>query len=275
MDKNISNNVMQENSQPQVFSQNQHPNIPIPHPPNELNNHLNNKKILLISIIVISIIVGIGASIFLGINEKTKKKESTINSLNISPTINSPLSFGKVNVSPNISSAQTNTPIITQSNLEGISTYSSPEQGYGFQYLKLWQVKKQGTATSLVSPENQNSKDQTIALFGDVLVSSIPYAGPIGTPVPGVTAMVNPPFKSHDDQIKDLANQMTVGNKITPITLKGLSGYEAPSTVAEGSTYNVILQGSKNMILIQFPNKKSRLDLNLGQTTVLESIAEL
>lgn len=58
MDQNTSSNVIQENSQPQVFSQNQQTNTPISNLPEKLNNHSNNKKILLISIVFIIIISG-------------------------------------------------------------------------------------------------------------------------------------------------------------------------------------------------------------------------
>lgn len=158
---------------------------------------------------------------------------------------------------------------------EEIVTYSNPEQGFSFQHLQSWQISTQGTAVKLVSPENQNSPDQTITLFGDTLVSTIPYSGPIGTPVPGVTVVDQPTSKPREKQIKDLATQMAINNTITPITLNGLTGYEAPSTVSEGSTYNVILQGSKNMLLIQFPNKKSKSELNEGQLMILNTIVEL
>jgi len=150
--------------------------------------------------------------------------------------------------------------------------FTSAQHGYSFRYLTAWKLEKKGSLTVLRVPSGGMAE-------GDALVSAVPYAA--GTTIipaihiPEVTAIIEPTVAAHDQQVKDLATQLALGNKILPTTVNGLAGYVAVTTNEGGSMYNILLQGSKNMLLIQFPGKKSRLELNRGQTIVLESIAEM
>lgn len=159
----------------------------------------------------------------------------------------------------------------------GTLTYSNIQQGYGFNYLKSWIVDMQGSLTVAADPAFPDSKQCAASLEKllacNAMISSIPFmTSP--TTAPGVTISGTPPIKAHDQQTQDLASQLAVGSKATPIMIGTLSGYEITTTTTEGSTYNVLLQGQKNMILVQFPNMKSRTDLSNGQSTILQSIIE-
>lgn len=213
------------------------------------------------------VLAGGGIIAFNSFRKNASSPEKNLTAISTSP---SPTSTPSPTFTPPVS------PTITQKNAEENILYSSPEQGYGFRYLKSWKIDKQGTLTVLVDPSSPDAQ-QCAALLEkilacDIMVSSVPYyeAPSAGT---GVTAIEQPPVKSHNDQVKDIAAQMTVGT-VTPITLLNLSGYEASTTNSDGSTYNVLLQGSKNMILVQFPNKKIKTDLNQEQLAVLNSISE-
>jgi len=155
--------------------------------------------------------------------------------------------------------------------------YESPEQGYSFRYIKTWKIDTQGSLTVLTDPAKPNVTKTATGLEklgqSDVAISTVLYAGIIIT-TPGIT-YIGPTFAPHDQQVEDLATQLAFGNKILPTTVNGLAGYVAVTTKEGGSTYNILLQGSKNMLLIQLIGKKSRLELNRGQSIVLESIVEL
>ena len=85
----------------------------------------------------------------------------------------------------------------------------------------------------------------------------------------------NQETKSHEEQVKDLAQQLSSSDIIKPITINEMVGFSAITSTEEGSTYNVLLQGSDVMLLIQFPNKDSQDSLNAGQLILLNSIQEL
>jgi len=212
-------------------------------------------------IVIFFMILGVGgiiyAAFFRNINPSSKKEV-------LSPT-------------PTIQLTTIISPTIGQNSPDETIFYSSPEQGCGFRYLKSWKIDKQGTLTVLADPNNANFQQCNATLEKilacDVAVSTIPFTGTTST-APGVTVSGLPPEKTHDEQVKELATQLAIGNNITSTTLNNLMGYEAPSTNSEGSTYNVLLQGSTNMILVQFPYKKTRADLNQGQLMILNSISE-
>ncbi len=169
------------------------------------------------------------------------------------------------------------TPTIAQNNPDENVLYSSSQQGYGFRYIKSWKIDKQGALTVLVNLDNAKFQECAATLEKilacDIAVSTIPYAGEVTT-APGVSVSGFPTEKTHDEQVKDLATQLAAGNTIASTSFNNLRGYEAPTTNPDGSTFNVLLQGSKNMILVQFPYKKMKSDLTFGQLIVLNSIIE-
>lgn len=165
-----------------------------------------------------------------------------------------------------------------QNSLSGETVfYSSPDQGYGFNYLKSWKVDKGGSLTVLADPSSPN-KGQCAAKIANlpacnVVVSTLPYQGSLST-APGVTIKA-PATVPNDQQVKNLAVQIATDQKTDPITIGNLSGYTALTTNSQGSTLNILLQGNKNMLLIQFPNIASRSALSDGENIVLNSLVEL
>ena len=168
-------------------------------------------------------------------------------------------------------------PNLNSNSTEDTILYTGSGQGYSFRYLNSWKLDKQGSLTVLASPDNPNAGQCAATLEKitacDAVISTIPYQG-LASTAPGVTVSGLPPVKSQDEQVKDLATQLSLGNSAIAITVNKLMGYDAPSSDSAGSTENILLQGSKNMILLQFPNKKSKADLTPGQLTILNSILE-
>lgn len=166
--------------------------------------------------------------------------------------------------------------------------YVSPEQGYGFTYPGTWELKKQGTLSSIASPDWQKGELYRQYGFGEVLVSSVPYTGTnSGQVASGVTVKTSPNTvqKSPTDQVKDLALQLASNKKVTGVKLDKLAGVQAVTVVAaseasvgaslrERSTLNMVFEGTKNIILIQFPVVSAQTELNEGQLMILKSLEE-
>lgn len=221
-------------------------------------------NLLLIAVIVIVVLLLAGSGIFAYFQLKNSPPELTQPEPSPTPIATESPSF-KLPTAPTIATDS------------GTITYSNIQQGYGFNYLKAWIIDKQGTLTVAADPSLPDSKQCTATieklLACGAMISSIPFVTP-PTTAPGVTISGTSPTKTHAQQIQDLASQLAVSNKTSSITIGTLNGYEAITTTTAGSTYNVLLQGQKNMILIQFPNKKTRTELSIGQSTILESITE-
>lgn len=166
----------------------------------------------------------------------------------------------------------------SQNSLSGETVfYSSPDQGYGFNYLKSWKVDKGGSLTVLANPSSPGNQQCTanVANFPacNVVVSTLPYQGSPST-APGVTIKA-PATAPNDQQVKNLAVQIATDQKTDPITTGNLSGYTVLTTNSQGSTLNILLQGNNNMLLIQFPNIANRSALSDGENIVLNSLVEL
>lgn len=166
--------------------------------------------------------------------------------------------------------------------------YVSSEQGYGFMYPGTWELKKQGTLSSVASPEWQKGELYKRYGFGEVLVSSLPYTGTSsGQVASGVTIKTSPNTvqKSSTDQVKDLATQLATNKKITGVKVSGLLGMQAvtvaPASEASAgaslrdrSTLNMVFEGTKNILLVQFPVVSTQAELNEGQLMILRSLEE-
>lgn len=227
-------------------------------PKTQILNH-SSKNGILLGVVLFIIAIGLGSSAFYFLHSSQTKMSLTTPTKIPDPTIMPGITSQAV-ITAN--EAITPSPVKIET-----AIYSSTEQGYSFTYPKSWKIQTQGTATSLVSPESKNS------IFGDVIVSKNPYMGS-SVLSPNVT-MVAPTIPSIDQQIIDLANQLASDKKITPVTVGQLKGYEATSTTPDGSTYNILLQGTKGFLMIQYPSKKSRAELDQGQLIILNSFIEL
>ncbi len=229
------------------------PNQPLTTPVTTMQNiKPTTKPFPVVAVIICLILLAFGGGTIFFLSSRTSNKPSS-----------------QINTIPSI---QKSLPTLQPTkNIEETILYSSPEQGYGFRYLKSWKITKQGTATSLTDP--QAKSDSTTQLFGNVIVSSIPYSGNVST-APGVTIVSAPVAQPHETQVKDLALQMATDEKITLIKEGSLNGYETITSANGGFTYNLVLQGSKNILMIQFPNKKNQADLNQGEKIIIDSIVE-
>lgn len=147
--------------------------------------------------------------------------------------------------------------------------YQSTEQGYSFTYPSSWKAEKQketakqrGKVTIVKSPETQKKSPDKNPFPGDAFVLSVPYVG--GTP-------------PHAQQIKDMIEQARLATDKTTqaVTVGDLSGYTAVTTASNGAVLNIVLQGTKNMLLIKFPDITSMGSLNDGQSMILRSLKEL
>lgn len=166
--------------------------------------------------------------------------------------------------------------------------YVSPEQGYGFLYPGSWELRKQGTLSSIASPDWQRGESYKKYGFGEILVSSVPYTGTTsGQVTNGVTVGAIPKgsTKSPTDQVKELALKLASNKKITgvkidklvgmqAVTVASASGASAGASLRERSTLNIVFEGLKNIILIQFPEVSAQTELNDGQLMVLRSLVE-
>lgn len=222
------------------------------------------------------IVIGGGIFIFTG---RSKRSASQMGG-NISPTLIHPAASSSATILPSESASSkgmvtdTTTPSVRYD--DDTQVYENSEHGYSFRFIKSWKIDTQGSLTVLTdtsSPKVTKSVSGIeILLNSDVAVSTVPYAGI--TLAPSVT-MVGPTGAPNNQQVKDLATQLAEGGKPLATTINGLPGYVAVASSEGKFTYNVLLQGEKNMIHLMFAGKKSRLELNRGQTIVLESIAQL
>lgn len=233
---------------------------------------VNNTKarshiVILLVIIFAFLILGAGGIYAYFLMTGGKNNINTQTSTVSSPTLPTSSPFSGLNPDP-----------ANQAGSGDITLYTSPDQGYGFRYIKSWKLNKQGSLTVLTDPQSPQSKECDAVLEKitacDILVSTIPYQGEAVTAVPGVTITGTPPPQTKAEQVRNLATQISTDQKVTTTAEGVLNGYASVSTTNDGSTYNVLLQGSKNILLIQFPNKKSKTELNLGQLTTLSSITE-
>lgn len=146
--------------------------------------------------------------------------------------------------------------------------YQSSEQGYRFTYPSSWKAEKQketakqrGKVTIIQSPETQKKNLNNTLFPGDVFVLSVPYVGD------------TPP---HAQQIKDLIRigRLATDDKIQPISIGNFTGYTAVTTASTGAVLNVVLQGTKNMLLVKFPNITNMESLNNAQLMILRGLKE-
>lgn len=216
-------------------------------------NEPKKKKILIIAtlLIILILIAGVAAYFLIMSKKSTNTESSNISSVN-------PLSAS--NVKP---SNEATTSAGQGFGQADTISYDSPQQGYGFQYLKTWKIDKLGTLTVIVDPNNPNSLQcaANLSKFAacTVVISTVPY-----------TSQTMP----FDQQVISLATQMATDHKNDAITVGTLTGYSALSTSIQGSTFNVLLQGKKNIILVQFPNITNKGAISQGGNIILDSVVE-
>lgn len=152
------------------------------------------------------------------------------------------------------------TPSITAENNADTTEFIDSAGTFAFDYIKSWKVQSQETMALLSNPQNPDASHCDGALenveFCDAVVSSIPYAG-VSYVAEGVTVSA-PPEPSHEEQVKQLAAQLGSVESDTFTNAKGLKGYLIKTPAPEGSdknAYNFLLEGTKNMILVQIPIK--------------------
>ena len=188
-------------------------------------------------------------------------------------TIPAPNQNDSTNI-PTISNRPSVLPAPLKQNGESTLFYANPQQGYGFYYLASWRVDQHDTLSVATDPSRPYSYRPSYGfeklLESDVLISSFPYASL--TITPGATIVGTPTIQPHDQQLKDFALQFANNKLILPTTVNGLNAFIAETG---GATYNIVVETAKNILLIQFPHKKSTAELSGGQSLILESIVEL
>lgn len=177
-----------------------------------------------------------------------------------------------VNPSKTISVTGVSLSVPTQAITNEFITYSSSQYGYAVQYPKTWHFSKLQALIVLAGPDNPHAQQcqpnlSAIIQDCDIDIYSDPY---VNAPGVGETSV-----EPHDVQDKNLAIQMAQLNKgssVIPVTFKNLSGYEV-SVISNGiSTLNIILQGSKVSINVQFIHKASQSDLTSSELAIVNSI---
>lgn len=247
-----------------------------------------------IGILVITVLLFAAVALFSGRSTKVAQnkadREPTYkpDALNPTETAINPSNFNQENTTSDVRPTTSN-PVISPSATsyippafnrtdENTYVYSDPEKKYSFRYLKKWKIANKSTVTILTDPAKLQSQQCDVLLPGmlycDILISTIPYFDPnlIG---PEVNFNVIPTAAPIPQQVKNSAEALFGSNAIQPTLINDYRGYQATTQVEGTYIYNILLQGKKSMLLMQFPGKWSQSTLNLGQRTVLDSIAEI
>jgi hypothetical protein len=148
---------------------------------------------------------------------------------------------------------------------EGLTNHTDAGENYSFNYKKEWSLKSYGTLTGLASPETATNNPSKGLGYGDILISTVPYASSTKDAKTG----------SHQEQAMALAKQLTGTNPLTPLTVAGQAPNAALSSSGDDATLTLGIEGKSQMFLIQFPGVRSLTDLKPEETAVLNSFTIL